>query len=88
MMNDAYQVRSSLEKVCERGELAVETARTSRIKQYILELLQVLKKEDSQECFKSFSEALIATMQSVLHVSKPTTPAQLREIIRIEFTNV
>jgi len=88
MMNNANQVRSSLEKVCERGELAVETARTSRIKQYILELLQVLKKEDSQECFKSFSEALISTMQSVLHVSKPTTPAQLREIIWIEFADV
>ena len=34
-MNEASQVRSSLENVCARGELAVETARTGRIKEYV-----------------------------------------------------
>jgi len=91
-MNGAVEasrrVRSSMEKVCSRSELAVDTTRTGKIKDKILELIHVLDKEDSHECFKVFSEAVLAIMQSVVEIKKPAVPAKIRERIWVEYANV
>ena len=47
-----------------------------------------MDKEDSHECFGVFSEAILATMQSVLGVNKPTVPAKVREMTWVEYANV
>ena len=92
MMNETVEasqrVCGSLEKVCSRSELAVETTRTAKIKEYTLELIHALDKEDSHKCFKVFSEAILTIMQSVLWVNKPTVPAKVREIIWVDYANV
>jgi len=61
--------------------------RTAKIKGYLVELLHTLDKEDNYKCFKVFSEAVLAIMQSVLEVSKPTVPAKVREMIWVDYAN-
>jgi len=90
-MNEAVEasqrVRSSLDKVCSRSELAAETTRMAKIKGYLLELLHALDKEDNYKCFKVFSEPVLDIMQSVLGISKPTVPAKVREMIWVDYVD-